>query len=96
MLQTELNGTSAGVGSRGFHVVANGCTIRGLVINRFTLSGITIENASDNLVEGNFIGTNSSGTTDLGNEGSAVSLVSANNNLIGGLTPQARNILSGN
>jgi len=96
VLQIELNGTSAGGSSRGFHVVANGCTIRGLVINRFSLSGITIENANDNLIEGNFIGTDPFGTTDLGNEGYAVALVSSDNNLIGGVTPAMRNILSGN
>ncbi len=96
VLQIELNGASAGGSSRGLHVVAGGCVIRGLVINRFTLSAVTIEGANDNLVEGNFIGTDATGTVSLGNIGYAVALVSSDTNLIGGMTAQARNILAGN
>ncbi|HSQ55986.1 MAG TPA: hypothetical protein VLM40_09575, partial [Gemmata sp.] len=53
---------------------------------------------SGNLVQGNYIGTNAAGTADLGN-GSAGVFVGAGSdvgNLIGGTTPGARNVISGN
>src|SRR5207302_9350473 len=51
--------------------------------------------ASGNLVQGNFIGTDESGTAPLGNA-SGVSLTDAPNNTIGGTAPGARNVISAN
>jgi hypothetical protein len=54
---------------------ANGNTVRGNVIAASTAggNGIFVEgNADNNLIEGNFIGTDSGGTLDLGNAGSGV------------------------
>ena len=49
------------------------------------------------MVEGNYIGTDITGTQAIGNNGSGVFLgVGATNNTIGGTTPAARNIISGN
>ena len=61
-------------------------------------SGICIQgnNASLNLVQGNYIGTNDAGDAALGNTHFGVRIVNAPQNTIGGLTPQARNIISGN
>jgi hypothetical protein len=68
-------------------------------------SGISITNTgstmSGNVIEGNFIGTNTSGDRPTGNElplGNQVgiSIGSASNNLIGGTTSAARNLISGN
>lgn len=46
-------------------------------------------------MQGNFIGTDVTGTADLGNSGSGIRL-DAPNNIVGGRTPEARNIISGN
>lgn len=61
-------------------------------------SGVTIWNAtaSDNVVQGNFIGTDVKGTGAVPN-GRGVQIRSgANNNLIGGTTAGAGNVISGN
>ena len=71
-----------------------GSTIRGLVINRFSLSGIQID-STNNLIVGNWIGVDSTGTVDLGNTVDGIT-ISANNNTIGTSAAADRNILSGN
>ncbi|HLF77068.1 MAG TPA: choice-of-anchor U domain-containing protein [Dehalococcoidia bacterium] len=50
----------------------------------------------NNRVEGNFIGTNAAGNRRLGNGDGVVLKVGAMSNTIGGTTPEARNIISGN
>jgi hypothetical protein len=53
--------------------------------------------ATSNLVEGNFIGTDVTGTKALPNEGNGVHLEGgAENNTIGGTTPDLANLISGN
>ena len=60
----ELRGDGAGAGANGFTIISSGSTIRGFAINRFGGSGVLISGTSAmaNAIEGNFIGTNSSGT----------------------------------
>ncbi|MDQ3010721.1 MAG: putative Ig domain-containing protein, partial [Acidobacteriota bacterium] len=59
--------------------------------------GIAISFSNNNLVAGNFIGTDVNGTADLGNTLSGVALLfGGTNNTIGGTTAAARNIISGN
>jgi titin len=51
----------------------------------------------NNRVEGNYIGTDYTGTKDLGNVGAGVDMTNgAKNNIVGGTTTAARNIISGN
>jgi hypothetical protein len=95
VLKIELNGTNAGVGVSGLTLTGGNSTIRGLVINRFDNVGINL-NSATNLVAGNFIGTNAAGTAALGNGGQAVRVDSQSDNTIGGTTPAARNLISGN
>jgi len=52
--------------------------------------------ATGNLVQGNLVGTNAAGTGDLGNKLAGVTLDKAPNNIIGGTTAAARNLISGN
>ncbi len=61
-------------------------------------SGILINlvNATGNLVQGNYIGTDVSGMADLGNSGYGVLIINAPNNIIGGTGTGARNLISGN
>ncbi|HEY6508524.1 MAG TPA: DUF2341 domain-containing protein, partial [Vicinamibacterales bacterium] len=72
---------------------SGGSTIKGLIINRFTWA-IDIDGSSNNVVVGNFLGTNATGTAAKGN---LVGVrVSTSNNTIGGTTAADRNIISGN
>ena len=89
----ELRGDLAN--ANGLVISGDHCTIRGLVINRFFGSGIVIIGNS-NIVAGNFIGTDVSGTLDLGSSGDGVRIENSSNNMIGGVTAEARNVISGN
>jgi hypothetical protein len=92
----ELNGSSAGASANGLTLGpgSTGSIIKGLVINRFAGSGVFIQSDS-NTIAGNFIGTNASGTTALGNSLDGIS-VQASANTIGGTTAAARNVISAN
>jgi hypothetical protein len=79
----------------GLSITAGSSVVRGLVINRFSGNGINITTNGGNIIEGNFIGVNQSGTADLGNAGHGVG-VDSPNNLIGGTASSARNLISGN
>ena len=52
--------------------------------------------STNNVVQGNKIGTDATGTVAIGNGLSGVSINGGTYNLIGGTTPAARNIISGN
>ncbi len=90
----ELAGNGAGGGSHGL-VLNVACTVRGLVINRFDGVGIVLS-ANGNTITGNFIGTDTTGTADLGNNAHGIYLGSSSNNQIGGTTTAERNVISGN
>jgi hypothetical protein len=68
---------------------------RNLISGNFR--GVTIEgpNATNNLVQGNWIGTDVTGNLDFGNKQEGVS-VSGPGNIIGGNSVSARNVISGN
>ncbi|MEG4044661.1 Calx-beta domain-containing protein, partial [Microcoleus sp. Pol17_C1] len=57
--------------------------------------GINGPTANQNRVVGNLIGTDITGNVALGNTIYGISIGSASNNIIGGTTPQERNIISG-
>jgi hypothetical protein len=85
----------------GLHVLSPDNTIRGLALynwhRQIQLSG---SGARDNIIEGNFLGTDAANTfthvaPGIEGEGIRISL-GATQNLIGGPTPAARNIVSGN
>ncbi|MDQ4122259.1 MAG: carboxypeptidase regulatory-like domain-containing protein [Acidobacteriota bacterium] len=79
-------------------------TIKGLIINRASVHGIYIDCAAQATITGNYIGTNSTGTTDLGNGADGVHIqtlsTTSNFNLygvkIGGAAANERNVISGN
>ena len=97
VLLIELNGANAGAQfSNGLLFFAADCVVKGLVINRFTGVGIDLEvNAPNVTIQGNFIGVNPTGTAALGNLRRGISIGSSNNT-IGGSSPAARNVISGN
>jgi hypothetical protein len=93
-LNIELDGINAGTNSLGLYIKSGSSTIRGLVINHFQ-NGILIETYGGNIIEGNFIGTNTNGTTKKPNDDGIV-IASSDSNLVGGNKPISRNIISGN
>jgi IPT/TIG domain/S-layer homology domain len=88
-LLVEVSGAIAG--QTWLNVSAGGSTVRGLVINRF--HDAIVLNTSGNHIEGNFFGTDAGGTLALGNEQHAI-VLNASDNVIGGTTPGARNVIS--
>lgn len=67
------------------------------VISGNQIDGVTLAHvASDCLVQGNYIGLNAGGTAALPNRLSGVVLYEGIDNLIGGSTASARNVISGN
>ena len=89
----ELDGR--GAGGKGLEITAGNSTVRGLVINRFGNYGIRLTANGGNRIEGNFIGTDVTGTVALGNGWAGVHVISPDNT-IGGTDPSARNVISGN
>ena len=89
----EVNGTS--VPSVGFSVAAPNTTIRGLTINRFGGTGISVAAAaSTTTIEANYVGLDATGALAAGN-GNGISIFSSSNT-IGGSTANERNVVSGN
>ncbi len=98
VLKVQLNGTNAGADTSGLRIEAADCVIEGLAINRFVGTGILIfgPDAKRVKIQGNFVGTNAAGTTDLGNTTSGVRIFNAPDNTVGGTTSGQRNLISGN
>jgi hypothetical protein len=105
VLLIQLDGSNAGLGADGLHITAGHSTVWGLMIdnflysNDFTVGGsaIHLESNGSNVVQGNWIGLHGPGHFEgrsIENSGVFAGLGSSGN-LIGGLTPAARNILSG-
>ncbi len=97
----ELSGALAGANANGLTLPqsASGSTIRGLAINRFSRVGISLAGGDNIVIAGNFIGTNATGTIDLGNASVGIYgefAAQSNGNVIGGTTPADRNVVSGN
>jgi parallel beta-helix repeat protein len=91
----ELNGVNAGANS-GLRLTAPNNTVRGLVINRFAVDGISIDGGGTNIIQGNFIGTDTTGLANRANGEHGVFINSSSGNQIGGTNTAARNVISGN
>ncbi len=91
-LLIQLDG-SAAPNANGLTLMSDN-TVTGLVINRFSRNGVELH-GWNNTLHCNFIGTDASGREALGNGENGV-LVGSGNNLIGGVTPDSRNLLAGN
>jgi len=91
----EISGASCPP-ANGLEIYSGGNTIQGLIINRFAFAGIALVTNGNNTIQGNYIGTDATGTLARGNTNQGIVLVRSPNNLIGGTTPAARNVISGN
>ena len=103
VLLIEIDGSLAGDtdGLLIQHVtnLGAGTTIRGLIINNFASNmraAIRINDDGNNVIEGNFIGTNASGLLARPNFDGVSIALGADDNLIGGSTFAAANLISGN
>ena len=93
----ELNGSGAGASANGLTIEGGNSTIRGLVINEFDVSGIRIDVLGGNTIAGNYIGTDVSGTLQVGSDVQDRGIyVLTSGNTIGGTTAADRNVISGN
>ena len=90
----ELNGENAGFDS-GLVITAGNSTVRGLAIGRFFSSGIVLRSCNNNTIQGNYIGIDATGTQQRQNN-IGILLSISSNNVIGGTTAAARNVISGN
>ncbi len=97
----EIDGTNTGLGSDAavlfFGPGSGNSAVRGLAINRGHYAGIRLSGVAGMVIDGNFIGTDPSGTVAHGNNNFGIL---ANNGpssvTVGGTTPAARNLISGN
>jgi hypothetical protein len=105
VLLIQLEGSHAGAGANGLTISAGVSTVRGLVINRFLQTpypanqggiGILLDANGGNVIQGNYLGTDAAGTIALPNFVGVQVQGGGSNNLIGGATPAARNLLSAN
>lgn len=98
-LVIQLDGSKLTGATDGLHIDAPNVALEGLVINRFTNNVFVDDAAANTKIEGNFIGTAPSGTAAPSGSGNGVTLAdhaSPTNNTVGGSTPAARNLISGN
>ena len=101
VLLIEIDGTNTGVGTNAAVLFlapgAANTVVRGLAINRGKYAGIRVSGTPGAVIEGNFIGTDPTGETALGNANFGILLNDGPSNAtIGGTTPAARNVISGN
>jgi hypothetical protein len=91
--RVELNGGS--LSADGLRLAAEDSTIKGMVINNFDLDGIDVT-GTGNRIEGNYIGTDASGSSaGPGNLNNGIH-VQGPDNTIGGPSAEVRNVISGN
>ncbi len=94
VLMIDLSGYGGAYYGDGLDIDANDSTVQGLAINYFN-NGLNLLYGSGDLVQGNFIGTDVTGSSAQFNY-QGIMLSGATDNTIGGTTPAARNIVSGN
>ncbi|HEV3083012.1 MAG TPA: hypothetical protein VGY66_24720, partial [Gemmataceae bacterium] len=104
----QLDGSNLGPGFNALHITAGNSTVRGLMIDNFARTAgpafaggnaILLDTNGGNVVEGSILGTHGSGPpgTFGSSNGNSDVAVAADSpfNVIGGTTPDTRNVLSG-
>jgi uncharacterized repeat protein (TIGR01451 family) len=86
------------IAGTGTNLIGGSTDGDGNLISGNGMSGITIlgSSALDNVIQGNFIGTDVNGTAGLGNGGAGINILSAPMNLVGGMTTNDGNIIAFN
>ncbi|MCM3900154.1 MAG: hypothetical protein ND866_00455, partial [Pyrinomonadaceae bacterium] len=105
LIEITPSSPSSGTGP-GLIIDTNNSTVRGLILNRFTTvlstppfpivrgDGIRID-GNNNTIQGCYIGTTPNGQAASSNQGDGIFIVGSDN-IIGGITAGARNVISGN
>jgi len=91
----QIDGSGAGSGCNGLVLSGGQSVVQGLVISGFSGAGIVLSGGSGNLVQGNQVGTDPSGTIAQPN-GEGIEVVGSASNTIGGTAAGAANLISGN
>ncbi len=94
LIELEGDLPAAGV-AFGLRLHGGDSIVRGLRLTRADVAAIEIRGPGGNLIQGNYLGTTANGRQPAGN-GHGVWIVDSPNNLIGGTTPEERNLISGN
>jgi CSLREA domain-containing protein len=97
--EIELDGSLVtGPSGWGFQLGTGDIVIRGLAMNRFREGAIRFfgEEAANIHFVGNYVGTDPTGSEDLGNGWGISIFWGAHENTIGGIAPDDRNLISGN
>ena len=96
----ELNAALGGGNTLSLQAGSSGSTVRGLCINRAPGRAIRLLGTSNNVIAGNFLGTDLAGTAaGPGNQVGVyigASAVATDNNRVGGTAAADRNVISGN
>src|SRR5262245_9836527 len=103
LIGTDVTGNAAiGKSSSGISVSGDKNLIGGVVLGARNVisgnaTGINVVTAVDTVVQGNFIGTNATGTATIGNTIAGIKVLNHSDNmLIGGTVAGAGNLISGN
>ncbi|NQT62028.1 MAG: T9SS type A sorting domain-containing protein [Candidatus Marinimicrobia bacterium] len=91
----EIDGTNVSTYEPAFQLLGGNITIQGFVINSFIDYGINILEGGSNMVQGNYIGIDITGSEARGNEMGGIG-VSTSYNIVGGISAISRNVISGN
>ena len=94
---TNASGGSIGPTSvnGGIEVGAPGVRIAANLVSGTSTSGINVSDSPDSFVVGNLVGTNAAGDSVIPVAGDGIALFNSENAMIGGTTPDARNVVSG-
>jgi hypothetical protein len=87
----ELNATDTDFNTV-LTISAGNTTIRSLIINHFQNGAILLSDNGGNHIEGCYLGTDATGSMGTNSNGNAIA-ISSPNNVIGGTTPAARNVI---
>ncbi|HEV7394867.1 MAG TPA: Calx-beta domain-containing protein [Pyrinomonadaceae bacterium] len=91
----ELDGDNLGFES-GLVITSGNTTVRGFAIGRFNSSGIVLRSCNNNVIQSNYIGIDATGNLPRPNGGPGILLSDSSNNVIGGTSVTARNVISRN
>ena len=96
VIQIVLDGINLDTGY-GLEITADQCEVRGLVVGRFPVYGISISNSTGCVFAGNYVGIDASGWLSMANGMTGIRIVGTSSFCtIGGSTPADRNISSTN
>ena len=91
----QIDGSGAGPDCNGLVLSGGQSVLQGLVVSGFSGAGIVLDGGSGNLVKGDEVGTDPSGTVAQPN-GAGIDVVGSSSNTIGGTAAGAGNLISGN